>query len=159
MRHLSSVALVLALIASIGLLSAGCNNSARTDSPVREQPASQPPKPPEPPKSRRPAQTRSAPTKPSRPESVTAPNVANACQLGQSFEPVKVIAASGAPVFIRPQVLQVPLTTLAADIQVPVIDWSGEWLLIRFEDLRWGPRVGYIHCTNVGPTDSVRTGG
>jgi hypothetical protein len=45
----------------------------------------------------------------------------------------------------------VPLTNLPSGTVVPVIGIEGDWLLIRFDDRRWGSRVGYIHCANLRP--------
>jgi hypothetical protein len=59
------------------------------------------------------------------------------------------VSSSDAPVFIEARVRPVPLTTLALGIVLTVLEADGEWYLIQFDDRRWGPRVGYIHCSNV----------
>lgn len=50
------------------------------------------------------------------------------------------------PVYVAPRE-QVPVASIAAGTPVMVVDASGDWLLVRFSDLRWGPRVAYMHCS------------
>jgi S1-C subfamily serine protease len=59
------------------------------------------------------------------------------------------VAVANAPVFVQPRVLQVPLTTLAVGTPLPVVETSGAWYLIAFNDRQWGDREGYVHCGNV----------
>lgn len=64
--------------------------------------------------------------------------------------PLRVgIILTEARVFIRPRELQTPLATLANATRVSMLERSGEWVLVRFEDRRWGPRVGYVRCSAV----------
>ena len=82
----------------------------------------------------------------------TAPSV-RAVPLGscsQTGWPRRVaVSAPDAPVFIEARVRPVPLTTLALGRVLIVWEADGEWYLIQFDDRRWGPRVGYIHCSDV----------
>lgn len=59
------------------------------------------------------------------------------------------VTLADAPVFAAPENLLTPLTTLVSGVLVPIAEQSGDWLLIRFEDLRWGSRAGYVHCSNL----------
>jgi len=66
-------------------------------------------------------------------------------------EPVRTVTvtAAGAPVFIHPQVLPTPLVILPSGAELPVVESTGSWYRVQFEDSTLGPRVGYIHCGSV----------
>ena len=64
---------------------------------------------------------------------------------------------SAAPVFIYPQELPTPLATLNAGTTVPVVESTPSWFLVRFNDTRWGPRVGYVHCAKVRDSSEGET--
>ena len=111
------------------------------------QPATAPAAPPAQPPTEPPSVQPPAPSSPARP--------VGACR--ESTVPIYVsVIAPTAPVFIRPQVLQVPLTTLSRGVTLLVSDVAQEWYLIRFDDRRWGDRSGYIHCSNVASADEPR---
>ena len=58
------------------------------------------------------------------------------------------IAIGSTPVFIKPRILQAPLTSLRVGTALPVEEVVGDWLRVRFSDHRWGNRVGYLHCSH-----------
>jgi len=64
------------------------------------------------------------------------------------FKNLAVINADS-PVFIEPKFRTQPLTLLPAKKTAEVSSADGAWYLIRFNDERWGRRVGYIHCSDV----------
>ncbi len=64
------------------------------------------------------------------------------------FKSLAVINADS-PVFIEPKFRTQPLTLLPAKKTAEVGSAEGAWYLIRFNDERWGRRVGYIHCSDV----------
>lgn len=83
---------------------------------------------------------------PAAPERTSEP--ASACN--QADRPHTVtVATDNAPLFIQPRVLPVPLTNLSVGSALPVAETQGDWYLVRFNDVRWGSRVGYIHCRAV----------
>lgn len=54
-----------------------------------------------------------------------------------------------AGVFVAPDGRREPLRILRAGTQVQVMREEGDWLLVQFDDPRWGRRTGYIrkeHC-------------
>lgn len=54
-----------------------------------------------------------------------------------------------AAVFVAPDSRREPLRILRAGTQVQVMREEGDWLLVQFDDPRWGRRTGYIrkeHC-------------
>jgi len=78
---------------------------------------------------------------------------------GEQGECVGVTAAAGvksvavvnadSPVFIEPKFRTQPLTLLPTKKTAEIASVEGAWYLIRFNDERWGRRVGYIHCSDV----------
>jgi hypothetical protein len=56
---------------------------------------------------------------------------------------------SDAPAFVAPREMPEAVATMTAGSVLPVVEVRNEWVLVQFEDPRWGPRVGYIHCTHV----------
>ena len=87
-----------------------------------------------------------------RPEPATppaSPEPASSCaQAGSLSGRTVTVSTDKAPLFIEPRVLPVALTNLSAGSVVPVLQVEGDWYRIRVNDGRWGPRVGYLHCTN-----------
>lgn len=73
----------------------------------------------------------------------------DACQPPGTVPRHVSVLADSADVFIQPRVMPQPLAALAAGTLLPVTGRADEWLLISFQDPRWGTRVGYVHCTNV----------
>jgi hypothetical protein len=59
------------------------------------------------------------------------------------------VAASRASAYIRPMRLTTPLQTFPQGATLTTTDRQGEWFFIRFEDQRWGTRVGFIHCSEL----------
>ena len=57
------------------------------------------------------------------------------------------------PVYVEPKRLQTPLTTLPSAVMVTVTEHADDWYLVRFEDARWGPRTGYVHCSGLRALD------
>jgi hypothetical protein len=72
---------------------------------------------------------------------------ADLCPRPDAFRDAVTLA--DVPVFIQPRELQTPLTTLPSALMVAATERAGDWYLIRFEDRRWGPRVGYVHCSGL----------
>ena len=74
-----------------------------------------------------------------------------------------VVVRLDAPAYVAPRELEVPLATIAAGTRLPIMEAAGEWILVRFDDRRWGPRVGYLHCSRLAAiqpaTASFETGG
>jgi hypothetical protein len=56
-------------------------------------------------------------------------------------------------VYVDPRVTQTPITTFASGIPVTVAERSGDWVLLRFNDPRWGARAGYTHCSQLRALD------
>ena len=79
-----------------------------------------------------------------RPSSASVSHVAamTACH-STAARTVKTLFAD-VPVFVAPQILPRALTTLERGVILPVRERFGSWLLISFEDRRWGTRVGYV---------------
>jgi hypothetical protein len=59
------------------------------------------------------------------------------------------IINTDSPVFIEPKLRTQPLTLLPLKKTAEVVSAEGAWYLIRFNDERWGRRVGYVHCSDV----------
>src|SRR5262249_26891344 len=59
------------------------------------------------------------------------------------------VVVSDTPVFIHPRQLLEPLAKLNVGASLPVTEASADWFLITFPDQYLGPRVGYVHCSNV----------
>jgi hypothetical protein len=95
------------------------------------------------------------PTSSTPPPTTPSDAAASACG-NQGLTKVSVVL-SAAPVFIQPQRLPTPLVTLAIGTDLPVVKAEGDWYLIRFDDKRWGPRVGYIHCASVVATRTAES--
>jgi hypothetical protein len=84
------------------------------------------------------------------PVKANAPKPVSSCSQSGNSTPKKVtVSTTKAPVFIEPRILQIPLTELSTGAELSVVQGAGDWYLVNFEDQRWGPRVGYIHCTQV----------
>jgi hypothetical protein len=54
------------------------------------------------------------------------------------------VTTATAPVFLRPDAKLTPLRQLPAGTRMRVIDQSGDWLHVEFEDRQYGRRVGYV---------------
>jgi hypothetical protein len=52
------------------------------------------------------------------------------------------------PVFASPRSGESPLATLAPGVQLPIVDRTGEWLLIRLQGTA-AHSAGYVHCSRV----------
>ena len=93
------------------------------------------------------------------PQTVTALTTgADVCPRQDAFR--NAVTLADVPVFIQPRELQTPLTTLPSAVMVAATERAGDWYLIRFEDRRWGPRVGYVHCSGLRglePGEAERT--
>jgi hypothetical protein len=48
--------------------------------------------------------------------------------------------------------MSVPLASLTIGTSLAPTQRTGDWFLIKFEDRRWGQRVGYVHCADVTVT-------
>jgi hypothetical protein len=79
-----------------------------------------------------------------------------ACNEQRRPRRVKVVVAN-TPVFIHPRQLPEPLTNLNVGVSLPVSEASADWFLVAFENGPLGPRVGYVHCSNVEPGDGPPT--
>ena len=49
--------------------------------------------------------------------------------------------------------MEKPLSTFTSGVGLMVIERSSDWVLLRFQDLRFGPRVGYAHCSQLRALD------
>jgi hypothetical protein len=89
-----------------------------------------------------------APNQPaaSEPAEVSAP--LSVCGAETRAERVDVIREQS-PVFIRPQVMPEPLARFPAGTRLTVVKREAQWLLVNFDDRRWGQRAGYVHCADV----------
>jgi hypothetical protein len=83
------------------------------------------------------------------------PGLQGLCEGVSSTTGVKAVAVinPGSPVFIEPKFRTQPLTLLPTKKTAEVVSAEGAWYLIRFNDERWGRRVGYIHCSDVARQD------
>ena len=82
------------------------------------------------------------------PEAADSPSPDNVCVANARPERVEVVRQES-PVFIRPQVMPEPLARFRAGAQLTVVKREADWLLVNFDDSRWGHRVGYVHCADV----------
>ena len=64
-----------------------------------------------------------------------------------------VATLADVPVYIEPRPMEKPLSTFTSGVVLMVIERSGDWVLLRFQDLRFGPRVGYAHCSRLRAFD------
>jgi hypothetical protein len=112
--------------------------------PVAEVVASEPPRP-------LPVAADPAPRAQVRPpaEIVAAPSRAenNVCAREDFIRNVATLA--DVPVYIRPRPTEKPLATLTNGVALMVIERASDWVLVRFQDFRFGPRVGYAHCSQL----------
>jgi hypothetical protein len=78
-----------------------------------------------------------------------------ACDGVRAAAGVKAVAVvnQDSPVFIEPKFRQQALTLLPIKKTADVLSDEGAWFLIRFNDERWGPRQGFIHCSDVTAQD------
>jgi hypothetical protein len=53
------------------------------------------------------------------------------------------------PAFTRAQFGPAPVAAFEAGAVLSVLERTGSWFLIRFNDRRWGERRAYVHCTDV----------
>jgi hypothetical protein len=92
------------------------------------------------------------PTPPAR----RTPGVQGACEGLTGATGFKMIAVINpdSPVFIEPKFRTQPLTLLTVKKTAEVVSSEGPWYLVRFNDERWGRRVGYIHCSDVTRQDN-----
>ena len=64
-----------------------------------------------------------------------------------------VATLADVPVYIEPRPMEKPLSTFTSGVLLMVIERSSDWVLVRFQDLRFGPRVGYAHCSQLRAFD------
>ena len=64
-----------------------------------------------------------------------------------------VATLADVPVYIQPRPTEKPLATLTNGVALMVMERSSDWVLLRFQDLRFGPRVGYAHCSQLRALD------
>ena len=75
---------------------------------------------------------------------------ASLCNQAEHSRPKTItVSTTKAPLYIEPRVLPASLTELPTGSEAPVVQVEGDWYLVRFEDTRWGPRVGYVHWTQL----------
>lgn len=153
MRPPTSVRL-LARIATLAILSStGCGTPQRAvpvdqsnERPVNVDPPARPA-----PKPRRaaPSVARADPPASVEPQPARVPENACAQVAGGVLRRNVRVTADAARVYIYPRQMQQPLSALPQGTTLPVTQREGDWLFIRFQDRRWGPRVGYVHCADV----------
>src|SRR5207245_846313 len=68
------------------------------------------------------------------------------------------VVVDAASAYIEPRTLRVPVKTFSRGTPIVTTERQGEWFLIRFQDERWGPRVGCIHCSELAPDLRVAAG-
>ena len=54
------------------------------------------------------------------------------------------VTTATAPVFLRPDATMTPLRQLPTGTRLRVLDQTGDWLHVEFEDRQYGRRVGYV---------------
>jgi hypothetical protein len=110
-----------------------------------ELPTVEPPRP-------APGRGRGRGTTPARPDAgerqqeARAESTITLCQLRGLPSTAATIADT--PVFPSPGSGDAPLVTLPPGVQLPIVDRTGEWLLIRLEGTP-ATSAGYVHCTSV----------
>jgi hypothetical protein len=82
---------------------------------------------------------------------VTPAAGADVCLRSDAFR--EAVTLADVPVYVEPRRLQTPVTTLASAVMVTVAERAGDWYLVRFDDPRFGPRVGYAHCSSLRALD------
>jgi hypothetical protein len=97
-------------------------------------------------------------TQPARGRLTTPPKPADTAPPAQRGAPTTLCALRGlpstattitdTPVLPSTASADSPLLTLAGGVQLPILDRSGEWLLIRLEGVP-AHTVGYVHCSRV----------
>jgi Zn-dependent protease with chaperone function len=65
----------------------------------------------------------------------------------------QAVTLADTAVYVEPRVTQTPITTIASAVLVTVAERSGEWVVLRFNDARWGARAGYTHCSQLRALD------
>jgi hypothetical protein len=78
---------------------------------------------------------------------------------GHTQIPDMGVTLADAPVFVAPQALPTPLATLVSGVIVQITEQADDWLLVRFEDPRFGPRAGYVRCSNLRRLTATNTPG
>jgi hypothetical protein len=54
-----------------------------------------------------------------------------------------------APIYLRPDATMTPLRTAAVNTTLKVLEETGEWIRVEFQDPQFGRRVGYVQARNV----------
>jgi hypothetical protein len=62
---------------------------------------------------------------------------------------VAATVISEAPIFLDPKVTRTPLTTVLAGTTLEVLNQSGDWVQVQFNDRAFGRRVGWIEARHV----------
>ena len=68
-----------------------------------------------------------------------------------------VIAA--APIYIAPDTKRTPLRTLPVGMVLTIVEETGGWLRVEFQDPQFGQRIGYVQAKHVQRTAAARTAG
>jgi hypothetical protein len=94
-----------------------------------------------------------SPQPPITSEGVAAPrelaSIATLDLCGHTQIPEMGVTLADAPVFAAPQTIPTPLATLVSGVIVQITEQADDWLLVRFEDPQFGPRAGYVRCSNL----------
>lgn len=64
-----------------------------------------------------------------------------------------VVTLTDVPVYVDARRMDQPLTTFPSGVMLMVFERSGDWLLLRFQDARFGLRFGYAHCSQLRALD------
>lgn len=62
---------------------------------------------------------------------------------------LRAIVISNAPIYIKPQLLPVPLRTAAVNTVLQVLEEQGGWVQVQFQDPQYGRRVGWVEAKHL----------
>lgn len=59
------------------------------------------------------------------------------------------VVTAVAPIYLRPDATMTPLRTAAVNTTLKVLEETGDWIRVEFQDPQFGRRVGYVQARNV----------
>lgn len=69
--------------------------------------------------------------------------------LGQEFRGMPAVVISNAPIYVKPQILPMPLRTAAVNTRLQVLAEQEGWVQVEFQDPQFGPRVGWVEAKHL----------
>lgn len=66
--------------------------------------------------------------------------------LAQAVVGMRAVVTSNAPIYLKPEVLPVPLRTAAAGSLLEVLDEQGDWAQVQYQDPQYGRRIGWVQA-------------